>query len=121
MGGALGRSMTDSHEKMTIFNDASWKVYLSPKVGVLIAVNSKPLRFSKLVVWVLSYVPGKCTTVIVVNWAQIGRSMKDRKFCVQSSLFRSLCLIQRSSYTNHGRTTVANLAVKNRGLRRDGP
>jgi hypothetical protein len=90
MGGALGRSMTESHEKMSCFNDASWKVYFSPKVGVLIALNSKPQRFSKLVVGVLSYVPGKCTTVIVVNWAKIGRSMKDRKFRVQSSLFRSL-------------------------------
>jgi hypothetical protein len=40
MGGALGRSMTDSHEK--IFNDASWKVYFSPKAGVLIALSSKP-------------------------------------------------------------------------------
>jgi hypothetical protein len=34
--------MTDSHEKMTIFNNASWKVNFSPKVGVLIALNSKP-------------------------------------------------------------------------------
>jgi hypothetical protein len=42
MGGALGRSMTDYHEKMTIFNYASWKVYFSPKAGVLIALNSKP-------------------------------------------------------------------------------
>jgi hypothetical protein len=50
MGGALGRSMTDSHEKVTFFNDASRKVYFSSKVGVLIALNSKPLRFSKLVV-----------------------------------------------------------------------
>jgi hypothetical protein len=25
MGGALGRSMTDSHEKITFFNDASLK------------------------------------------------------------------------------------------------
>jgi hypothetical protein len=33
---------------------------------------------------------GKCTTVIVVNWDEIGRSMTDRKFHVQSSLFRSL-------------------------------
>jgi hypothetical protein len=41
MGGALGRSMTESHEKMTFFNDASWKLFLSPKVGVLIALNSK--------------------------------------------------------------------------------
>jgi hypothetical protein len=40
---------------------------------------------------VLIYVPGQCTTVIVVNWTEIGRSMKDRKFRVQSSLFRSLC------------------------------
>jgi hypothetical protein len=40
MGGALGRSMTDSHE--FFFYYASWKVYLSPKVGVLIARNSKP-------------------------------------------------------------------------------
>jgi hypothetical protein len=69
MGGVLGRSMTDSHEKMTFFNDASWKLYFSPKVGVLIALNSKLLRFSKLVVRVLIYIPGKCTTVIVVNWA----------------------------------------------------
>jgi hypothetical protein len=41
-GGALGRSMTESHEKITFFNDASWKVYFSAKVGVLIALNSKP-------------------------------------------------------------------------------
>jgi hypothetical protein len=59
--------MTESNEKMTFFNDASWKVYFSPKVGVLIALNSKPQRFSKLVVRVLSYVPGNCTRVIVVN------------------------------------------------------
>jgi hypothetical protein len=95
MGGALGRSMTESHEKMTCINDASWKVYFSAKVGVLIALNSKPRRFSKLVVRVLSYLPVKCTTVIVVNWAKIGRSMKDRKFRVQSSLFRRLWLVQR--------------------------
>jgi hypothetical protein len=43
---------------------------------------------------VLIYVPRKSTTVIVVNWTEIGRSMKDRKFRVQSSLFRSLCLEQ---------------------------
>jgi hypothetical protein len=42
MGVALGRRMTESHEKMTFFNDASWKVSFSPKVGVLIALNSKP-------------------------------------------------------------------------------
>jgi hypothetical protein len=41
-GGALGRSMTESHENITFFNDASWKVYFSAKVGVLIALNSKP-------------------------------------------------------------------------------
>jgi hypothetical protein len=40
--------MTDSQEKMKFFNDASWKVYFSPKVGVLIALNSKPQRFSKI-------------------------------------------------------------------------
>jgi hypothetical protein len=91
MGGALGRNMTETHEKMIFFNDASWKVYFSAKAGVLIALNSKPQRFSKLVVRVLRYVPGKCTKVIVVNWAKMGRSMKDRKFRVQSSLFRSLC------------------------------
>jgi hypothetical protein len=42
---------------------------------------------------VLSYVLGKCTTVVVVNWAEIGRSMKDWKFRVQSSLFRSICIL----------------------------
>jgi hypothetical protein len=42
MGGALGPSMTDSLEKMTFFIDASWKVDFLPKVGVLIALNSKP-------------------------------------------------------------------------------
>jgi hypothetical protein len=42
MEGALVRSMTDSHEKMKFFNGASWKVYFSQKVGVLIALNSKP-------------------------------------------------------------------------------
>jgi hypothetical protein len=41
MGGALGRSMTDYHENIKKMNDASWKVYVSPKVGVLIALNSK--------------------------------------------------------------------------------
>jgi hypothetical protein len=41
-GGALGRRMTESHEKITFFNDASWKVYISAKVGVLIALNSNP-------------------------------------------------------------------------------
>jgi hypothetical protein len=46
-----------------------------------------------LVVRVLSYVPGKCTTVIVVNCVKIGRSMKDPKILVQSSLFRSLWLM----------------------------
>jgi hypothetical protein len=35
-------SMTESHEKITFFNDASWEVYFSAKVGVLIAPNSKP-------------------------------------------------------------------------------
>jgi hypothetical protein len=75
------------------FNDVFWKVYFKVKVGVLIALNSKPQRFSKLVVRVLSYVPGKCTTVIVVNCVKIGRSMKDPKILVQSSLFRSLWLM----------------------------
>jgi hypothetical protein len=32
MGGALGLSMTDSHEKMKILNDALLKVYLIGKV-----------------------------------------------------------------------------------------
>jgi hypothetical protein len=41
-GGALGRSMTEYYEKITFFNDASWKVYFSSKDGVLIALNSKP-------------------------------------------------------------------------------
>jgi hypothetical protein len=36
--------MTESHEKITFFNDASWKVYFSPKVGVLIALNLKPYK-----------------------------------------------------------------------------
>jgi hypothetical protein len=39
MGGALGRGMTDYHEKITFLNDASWKVYFSTKLGVLIALN----------------------------------------------------------------------------------
>jgi hypothetical protein len=34
MGGALGLSMTDSHEKMTFFNDAFWKVIFTPKAGL---------------------------------------------------------------------------------------
>jgi hypothetical protein len=34
--------MTESHEKITFFNDASRKVYFSAKVGELIALNSKP-------------------------------------------------------------------------------
>jgi hypothetical protein len=84
--------MTYSHEQMKFLNDASWKVYFSPKVGALIALKSKPQRFLKLVVRVLRYVSWKYTTVIVVNWAEIGRSMRDRKFRVQSSLFRSLCM-----------------------------
>jgi hypothetical protein len=90
MGGALGLNMTDYYEKLTFFNDAFWKVYFTPKARVRIALNSIQYRFSKLVVWVKRYVPRKCTTVIVVNWAKMGRSMKDRKFRVQSSLLRSL-------------------------------
>jgi hypothetical protein len=105
MGGALGLSMTDSHEKMTFFNDAFWKVSFTPKVGGLIALSSKPQRFSKLVVWVISYLPGKCTTVIVVNWAEIGRSMTDRKFRVQSSFFRSLCTVWHISLVTHACAT----------------
>jgi hypothetical protein len=31
-GGALSRSMTESHEKITFFNDASWKVYFLQKL-----------------------------------------------------------------------------------------
>jgi hypothetical protein len=42
MEGAQGLSMIDSHEKITSLNDAFWKVYFTPKVGVLIALNSKP-------------------------------------------------------------------------------
>jgi hypothetical protein len=42
MGGALGLSMTDYHEKMTFFNAAFWKVYYTRKVEMLIALNSKP-------------------------------------------------------------------------------
>jgi hypothetical protein len=91
-GRCLGLSMTDSHQKITFSNDAFWKIYFTLKIRVLIALNSKPQRFSKLVVWVISYVPGKCTTVIVVNWNEMGRSMTDRRFRVQSSLFRSLWL-----------------------------
>jgi hypothetical protein len=34
--------MTESHEKIKKNYDASWKVYFSAKVGVLIALNSKP-------------------------------------------------------------------------------
>jgi hypothetical protein len=59
--GALSLSMTDCHEEMRFFNYASWKVIFTPKVGVLIALNSKPQFFSKLVDWVISYVAGKCT------------------------------------------------------------
>jgi hypothetical protein len=67
-----------------------FKVLFIPKVEGFIAMNSNPLRISKLVDCLISYVPGKWTTVIVVNWAKIGRSMTARKFCVLSSLFRSL-------------------------------
>jgi hypothetical protein len=42
MGGALHLIMTDSHEKMTFFNDAFRNVYFAPKVGGLLALNSKP-------------------------------------------------------------------------------
>jgi hypothetical protein len=42
MGGALSLSMTDSHENMTFFNDAFWKGFFTPKVGMLIALNTKP-------------------------------------------------------------------------------
>jgi hypothetical protein len=34
--------MTDSHVKMTFFKYAFWKNLFSPKVGVLVALNSKP-------------------------------------------------------------------------------
>jgi hypothetical protein len=41
-GGVLGLSMTDSHVKMTFYYAALWKVLFTPKVGILIALNSKP-------------------------------------------------------------------------------
>jgi hypothetical protein len=39
--GALGLSMTDSHEKMTFLNDAFLKVCFTAKVCVLTLLNSK--------------------------------------------------------------------------------
>jgi hypothetical protein len=50
MGCALGRSMTESHEKMTFFNDVSWKVYFSPKVGVPLHGTQNPKDFQN---WLL--------------------------------------------------------------------
>jgi hypothetical protein len=41
-GYALGLSMTDYQEKMIFFSYVFWKVLFTPKVGVLIALNSKP-------------------------------------------------------------------------------
>jgi hypothetical protein len=79
--------MTDSDEKMIFLYEAFWKVYFTTKVGVLFALNTKPYILSKFVDWVISYVPWKCSTVNVVNCAKIGRSMTNRKFRVQSSLF----------------------------------
>jgi hypothetical protein len=40
----------------------------------------KNIKILKLVDRIISYVPGKCTTVIVVNRAEMGRSMTVRKF-----------------------------------------
>jgi hypothetical protein len=34
--------MTDSHEKMIFLYEAFWKVYFTTKVGLLIALNTKP-------------------------------------------------------------------------------
>jgi hypothetical protein len=34
--------MRDSQEKMKFLHDVFWKVYFSPKVGMRIALNSKP-------------------------------------------------------------------------------
>jgi hypothetical protein len=48
MGGALGRSMTDSQEKMTFFNDASWKVYFSPKAGSAHCTELKTVKIFKI-------------------------------------------------------------------------
>jgi hypothetical protein len=63
-------------------------------------------------------VPWKCTTVIVVNWAEIGRSMTDRTFRVQSSLFRSLWTT--SSHTSRALTltpgSCARLAWRHWGI-----
>jgi hypothetical protein len=40
MGGALGRSVTDYHKKMTFFNDASKKVFIREKGGSKQELNS---------------------------------------------------------------------------------
>jgi hypothetical protein len=56
-------------------------------------------------------VPGKCTTVIVVNWAEIGRSMTDRKFRVQSFLFRSLCIIIHFYDPNKSEENTSNIKI----------
>jgi hypothetical protein len=62
------------------FYNAFWKEVFSLKAGVLIAINSYKERFSKLIAWVKSYVLGKCTTVIVVNWEKKSQIIKVKKF-----------------------------------------
>jgi hypothetical protein len=105
MRGALGLSLTDFHEKVTFFNGSFWKVYFVATFRESISLKSKQQTFSKLVDWVKSYEPPKCSTVIEVSWHKIGRSMTDRKFIVQSSLFRCLCIVSHcvTVYTSHGR------------------
>jgi hypothetical protein len=48
MGGALGRSPTDSHEKMTFLNDGCWKVYSKPKVGIAHCTELKTVYIFKI-------------------------------------------------------------------------
>jgi hypothetical protein len=48
MGGALGRSMTASHEKMTFFNDASWKVYYFTKSWSAHCTELKTVKIFKI-------------------------------------------------------------------------
>jgi hypothetical protein len=73
------------------------KFLLHQHLGSLSYKSQNSNNFSKLVDWVKSYEPPKCSTVIGVNWDQeMGRSTTDLKFRVYSSLFRSLWIIPPS-------------------------
>jgi hypothetical protein len=88
MGGALGLRFSQFFFQCCFLESSfcSWSAHCT---------QLKTVKIFKIgCLGLTSYVPWKCTTVILVNWAEKGRSMTDRKFRVQSSLFLSLWTAQ---------------------------